>query len=211
MTLLLLARRPSLLRFFKKASPLSHSIYRYCQYPNCKLFPTFPASRNILDQPKHMPFVRFLSSENNKNNDNNTSDEIENDETLIDRNINRTFEHFAEVRRNERPMESLLHSRTRKLYNTLQMQVREEIIEENKADGNTLTDEELHLKIEEKENEVIENQVKFEDYLLYHPVWTEEELNAVEITHTKPEKIVDYIAYFAVQALRFSWDMTSGL
>ncbi|CAI8021369.1 Alternative oxidase, mitochondrial, partial [Geodia barretti] len=47
-------------------------------------------------------------------------------------------------------------------------------------------------------------------YTLPHPVWSEEELNSVQITHTPPEKPVDTAAYYSVQMLRTGFDLLSG-
>ncbi|CAI8020162.1 Alternative oxidase, mitochondrial [Geodia barretti] len=47
-------------------------------------------------------------------------------------------------------------------------------------------------------------------YTLPHPVWSEEELNSVQITHTPLEKPVDTAAYYSVQMLRTGFDLLSG-
>ena len=38
----------------------------------------------------------------------------------------------------------------------------------------------------------------YEAYTLPHPVWSEEELNSVQITHTPPEKTVDRVCEMCV-------------
>lgn len=48
------------------------------------------------------------------------------------------------------------------------------------------------------------------DYLLPHPIWSEEEMKSVEITHRPPKDFVDKYAYFSVQLLRFGFDFMSG-
>jgi len=45
---------------------------------------------------------------------------------------------------------------------------------------------------------------------LPHPIWTEEELHNVEITHKKPKGFVDHLAYYSVKLLRGSFDVLSG-
>eukprot|EP00057_Strongylocentrotus_purpuratus_P014625 XP_011669099.1 PREDICTED: alternative oxidase, mitochondrial-like [Strongylocentrotus purpuratus] len=47
-------------------------------------------------------------------------------------------------------------------------------------------------------------------YLLPHPIWSEEELDAVEVTHNPPKERVDKAAYFACKALRANFDFFSG-
>nr|XP_054750064.1 uncharacterized protein LOC129255761 [Lytechinus pictus] len=48
------------------------------------------------------------------------------------------------------------------------------------------------------------------DYLLPHPIWSEEELDAVQITHNPPKEKVDKAAYWACKALRTNFDLFSG-
>ena len=43
-----------------------------------------------------------------------------------------------------------------------------------------------------------------------HSIWTDDELNNVEITHTKYETMVDSFAYFSVFVLRTGWDISTG-
>lgn len=45
---------------------------------------------------------------------------------------------------------------------------------------------------------------------LPHPVWSEETVKAVRQTHYRPNKIVDFLAFMAVKALRTSFDIVSG-
>eukprot|EP01083_Nonionella_stella_P030841 84514_1 len=51
---------------------------------------------------------------------------------------------------------------------------------------------------------------KFEDYVLPHPIWSEQQLKSIQITHKKPTQTADYLAYFSVNILRFSWDLSTG-
>ncbi|XP_041459970.1 alternative oxidase, mitochondrial-like [Lytechinus variegatus] len=48
------------------------------------------------------------------------------------------------------------------------------------------------------------------DYLMPHPIWSEEELDAVQITHNPPKEKVDKAAYWACKALRTNFDLFSG-
>lgn len=45
---------------------------------------------------------------------------------------------------------------------------------------------------------------------LPHPIWSEEELHGVEITHKPPEGIVDRLALYSVKFMRKSFDFLSG-
>ncbi|KAL3837367.1 hypothetical protein ACJMK2_022730 [Sinanodonta woodiana] len=45
---------------------------------------------------------------------------------------------------------------------------------------------------------------------LPHPIWTEQEMAAVTITHKPPEGIVDRMAYFSVKMMRKTFDKISG-
>ena len=45
---------------------------------------------------------------------------------------------------------------------------------------------------------------------LPHPIWSETEVDSVQITHQKPVTISDKLAYFCVMVLRKSFDMVSG-
>ncbi|XP_038058384.1 alternative oxidase, mitochondrial-like [Patiria miniata] len=47
-------------------------------------------------------------------------------------------------------------------------------------------------------------------YLLAHPIWSDKELDSVEITHKPPKGFADWFAYSCVQTLRFSFDLFSG-
>ena len=48
------------------------------------------------------------------------------------------------------------------------------------------------------------------DYLLPHPIWSEEEVETVRIKHKQPEGFVDKLAYYTVQTLRKTFDFASG-
>lgn len=45
---------------------------------------------------------------------------------------------------------------------------------------------------------------------LPHPIWSEDELHNVEITHKPPEGIVDKMAYYSVKTMRKTFDILSG-
>jgi len=51
---------------------------------------------------------------------------------------------------------------------------------------------------------------KFEEYVLPHPIWSNEQLESIEITHKKPDRMADYMAYLSVFALRTGWDLSTG-
>lgn len=46
--------------------------------------------------------------------------------------------------------------------------------------------------------------------VLPHPIWTEEQLETVKITHKKPQRLADYMAYISVGLLRTGWDLSTG-
>lgn len=53
------------------------------------------------------------------------------------------------------------------------------------------------------------NTLGDEEYRMPHPVWSQEDVVNVQITHEKPEKFVDKLAYRSVQALRGVFDTLS--
>ena len=48
------------------------------------------------------------------------------------------------------------------------------------------------------------------DYLLPHPIWSEEEVETVRIKHKEPKSFVDKLAYYTVQFMRKTFDFASG-
>lgn len=48
------------------------------------------------------------------------------------------------------------------------------------------------------------------NYMLEHPIWSEEEKNSIEIEHQKCVSLSDYVAYSCVQTMRFGFDLFSG-
>ncbi|XP_072174243.1 uncharacterized protein [Diadema setosum] len=48
------------------------------------------------------------------------------------------------------------------------------------------------------------------NYLLPHPIWSEDEMDKVEITHKPPAERVDRMAYLAVKTMRGGFDFFSG-
>ncbi|KJE93747.1 hypothetical protein CAOG_08785 [Capsaspora owczarzaki ATCC 30864] len=48
------------------------------------------------------------------------------------------------------------------------------------------------------------------DYLLPHRIWTKEELSQVELTHHKPDNLVDWTAFAAIKCIRLGFDVLSG-
>eukprot|EP01071_Lankesteria_metandrocarpae_P001195 Lankesteria_metandrocarpae@DN1360_c0_g1_i2.p1 len=57
------------------------------------------------------------------------------------------------------------------------------------------------LKVTEKVHEVSHH---------LHPIWSDEELNAVELTHHVPIGLTDKAAHYTVQTLRFFYDLLTG-
>lgn len=47
-------------------------------------------------------------------------------------------------------------------------------------------------------------------YVMSNPVWTEEDINDVDITHEKPSSICTWTAYLAVMTMRRGFDLVSG-
>ncbi|XP_031567994.1 alternative oxidase, mitochondrial-like [Actinia tenebrosa] len=66
-----------------------------------------------------------------------------------------------------------------------------------------------HFK--ESQNDAACKDSKKEDspYLLPHPIWTEEDVNKVKITHKEPQDKIDKVAYYSVQLLRTAFDLAS--
>jgi phospholipase C len=48
------------------------------------------------------------------------------------------------------------------------------------------------------------------EFTLPHPIWSENEVDRVQITHRKPENMSDRMAYYSVLTLRTSFDLASG-
>jgi len=53
-------------------------------------------------------------------------------------------------------------------------------------------------------------QSKTHSYTLPHPIWKNEFVDGVEITHTPPENLTDKLAYYTVRLMRFNLDWMSG-
>ncbi|XP_071825829.1 uncharacterized protein [Apostichopus japonicus] len=51
---------------------------------------------------------------------------------------------------------------------------------------------------------------KYSPYTLPHPIWSEQEMNNIEITHEPPKGLADWVAYFGVKTLRLGFDVFSG-
>ncbi|XP_061183145.1 uncharacterized protein LOC133191406 isoform X3 [Saccostrea echinata] len=58
--------------------------------------------------------------------------------------------------------------------------------------------------------EEIKNPPPMGTHTLPHPIWTEDELHSVEITHKPPEGFVDKLAFRSVKLLRHSFDVLTG-
>ncbi|XP_028408745.1 alternative oxidase, mitochondrial-like [Dendronephthya gigantea] len=65
-----------------------------------------------------------------------------------------------------------------------------------------------HPLPEVEEEKQIERE-KAKDYILPHPIWTEEDTHSVLINHKEPNGKVDKLAYYAVQTLRVGFDIVS--
>jgi len=50
----------------------------------------------------------------------------------------------------------------------------------------------------------------FGNYAMPHPIWSQDEVHSIEITHKKPKGIIDNMAYSTVRLLRGSYDLISG-
>ena len=48
------------------------------------------------------------------------------------------------------------------------------------------------------------------DYLLPHPIWSEDEVQTVRVKHKEPKGFVDKLAYYTVQVMRKTFDFVSG-
>ena len=111
------------------------------------------------------------------------------DRNLLDHNEKRSNEHRDEIKNNEYPnLNSAIHPN----------------VDDRFKEIDDIDDED-HV-----EYYVDKSRPKFEDYVLPHPIWTKEELTSIKITHKKPEKTVDYLAYLTVGLMRFTWDLSTG-
>jgi len=54
------------------------------------------------------------------------------------------------------------------------------------------------------------NFAESNDYMMHHEIYSEKELNAIEITHKKFETWHDRVAYAAVRTLRVFFDTFTG-
>ena len=57
---------------------------------------------------------------------------------------------------------------------------------------------------------LILNFIDPNNYMMYHEIYSEKELNSVKITHKKFESWHDRVAYAAVRTLRFFFDTFTG-
>lgn len=73
-----------------------------------------------------------------------------------------------------------------------------------------LTDKISSLPSEGKAKGGSKDGVAGEDYTLPHPIWSREEAEAVQVTHTPPTDKVDKAAYFSVRTMRLFFDLFSG-
>jgi len=70
----------------------------------------------------------------------------------------------------------------------------------------------VNIKAEEKTQSIISKSSadNNQDYLLPHPIWSEEEVETVRIKHKEPKSFVDKLAYYTVQFMRKTFDFASG-
>jgi len=48
-----------------------------------------------------------------------------------------------------------------------------------------------------------------QNYLLFQPVYTPEEVSSVQVTHIKPKSVRDYVALAAITTIRFGFDLVT--
>lgn len=67
-------------------------------------------------------------------------------------------------------------------------------------------------KAEEKTKDIISKHSadNTQDYLLPHPIWSEDEVQTVRVKHKEPKGFVDKLAYYTVQVMRKTFDFVSG-
>jgi len=73
----------------------------------------------------------------------------------------------------------------------------------------------FHFKKTEQETKtdkslVVAQEKNLDEFTLPHPIWSNEEVDSVHVTHKKPEGFVDHLAYYCVMAMRTSFDFASG-
>lgn len=78
------------------------------------------------------------------------------------------------------------------------------ILNENKMDENKMDE------IKERIRPSAIDHFKKRDYSLPHRIWTEEEVDAINVTHRYPNGFSDNLAYGCVQILRKTFDILSG-
>jgi len=66
-----------------------------------------------------------------------------------------------------------------------------------------------HFKVDQSAVTVVEEK-PIEEYTLPHPIWSQHEVEIVEVTHRKPEGITDHMAYACVSTMRVVFDIFSG-
>jgi len=66
-----------------------------------------------------------------------------------------------------------------------------------------------HFKVDQSAVTVVEDK-PIEEYTLPHPIWSQHEVEIVEVTHRKPEGITDHMAYACVSTMRVVFDIFSG-
>eukprot|EP00752_Nemacystus_decipiens_P014348 g12765.t1 len=56
----------------------------------------------------------------------------------------------------------------------------------------------------------ISSSNKEKEWSMPHGIWSEEEVNNIQVTHKEPEEAVDHIAFRGVRALRWTFDVLAG-
>jgi hypothetical protein len=66
-----------------------------------------------------------------------------------------------------------------------------------------------HFKVDQSAVTLVEEK-PIEEYTLPHPIWSQHEVEIVEVTHRQPEGITDHMAYACVATMRVVFDIFSG-
>jgi len=67
-----------------------------------------------------------------------------------------------------------------------------------------------HFKVDQSAAVTVVEEKPIEEYTLPHPIWSQHEVEIVEVTHRQPEGITDHMAYACVATMRVVFDIFSG-
>jgi len=67
-----------------------------------------------------------------------------------------------------------------------------------------------HFKVNQSAAVTVVEEKPHEEYTLPHPIWSQHEVEIVEVTHRQPEGIADHMAYACVATMRSAFDLFSG-